>query len=100
LVAGEGVVGGGVVLFAGLLDEPQPELVDVEVDVALRVAGDRGDVVDAFQLHVPPNPSFVISLSASSKTSVCRSTSACVVAGDISAMLWNGVRRTPRLSAA
>ena len=28
-----------------------------------------------------------------------RSTSAAVVAGDMSAMLWNGVRRTPRLSA-
>ena len=27
------------------------------------------------------------------------STSAAVVAGDISAMLWNGVSRTPRLSA-
>ena len=30
---------------------------------------------------------------------VCRSTSASVVAGDMSAMLWNGVSRMPRLSA-
>ena len=33
--------------------------------------------------------------SSSPKTSVCRSTSASVVAGDISAMLWNGVSRMP-----
>ena len=32
-------------------------------------------------------------------TSVWRSTSAAVVAGDISAMLWNGVSRIPRFSA-
>jgi hypothetical protein len=32
------------------------------------------------------------------KTSVCRSTSSAVVAGDISAMLWNGVMRTPRFN--
>ena len=37
--------------------------------------------------------------SSSPKTSVCRSTSAAVVAGDISAMLWNGVSSTPRFSA-
>ena len=36
---------------------------------------------------------------ASAKTSVCRSTSASVVAGDMSAMLWNGVSRMPRLNA-
>ena len=36
---------------------------------------------------------------ASPKTSVWRSTSAAVVAGDMSAMLWNGVIRTPRFRA-
>ena len=41
---------------------------------------------------------YASSAAASSKTSVCRSTSASVVAGDIRAMLWNGVRRIPRLS--
>src|SRR4051812_11878559 len=35
--------------------------------------------------------------SSPSKTSVWRSTSASVVAGHISAMLWNGVMRMPRL---
>jgi hypothetical protein len=39
------------------------------------------------------------SSTASRKTSVCRSTSASVVAGDINAMLWNGVSRIPRLRA-
>ena len=38
------------------------------------------------------------SASAASKTSLCRSTSAAVVAGHISAMLWNGVMTMPRLS--
>ncbi len=39
------------------------------------------------------------SSTAAANTSVCRSTSAAVVAGDISAMLWKGVIITPRLSA-
>ena len=39
------------------------------------------------------------SAAISSKTAVWRSTSACVVAGHMSAMLWKGVRRIPRLSA-
>jgi hypothetical protein len=39
------------------------------------------------------------SATASPKTSVWRSTSASLVAGDMSAMLWNGVIITPRLSA-
>ena len=38
--------------------------------------------------------------TASAKTSVWRSTSAAVVAGDISAMLWNGVISTRRFIAA
>ena len=36
--------------------------------------------------------------TASSRTWRCRSTSASVVAGHIRAMLWNGVRRMPRLT--
>ena len=38
--------------------------------------------------------------TAAANASVWRSTSASVVAGDISAMLWNGVISTPRLSSA
>ena len=51
LVAVEEVVDGRVVLVDGLLHEPQPEHAHVEVDVALRVACDRRDVVDAVELH-------------------------------------------------
>ena len=39
------------------------------------------------------------SSSAAVEDRVCRSTSASLVAGETSAMLWNGVIRTPRLSA-
>jgi hypothetical protein len=45
------VVDGRVVLVDGLLDQAQAEPIDVEVDVRLRVARDRGDVVDAFESH-------------------------------------------------
>src|SRR5204862_547380 len=44
-------VDGRVVLVDALLDEPQAEHGRVEVDVAGRVARDRGDVVNAFELH-------------------------------------------------
>ena len=53
LVPVEEVVDGRVVLVDALLDEPQPEHPSVEVDVAGRVAGDGGDVVDALELHEP-----------------------------------------------
>ena len=56
LVAVEEVVHGRIVLVDALLDEPQPEHARVEVDVAWRVAGDRGDMVDAFELHAPSLP--------------------------------------------
>jgi len=45
------VVHGRVVLVDRLLDEPEPERAGVELDVLRRVARDRGDVVDAFELH-------------------------------------------------
>ena len=51
LVGVEQVVDGRIVLVDGLLDHPQPEHARVEVDVARRVAGDRGDVVDAVEVH-------------------------------------------------
>src|SRR6478735_8012520 len=38
-------------------------------------------------------------VTASSNAAVCRSTSSAVVAGDIRAMLWNGVNSTPRFIA-
>src|SRR6185312_28736 len=38
------------------------------------------------------------SATASANSRACRSTSASVVAGDIRAMLWNGVIRMPRLA--
>src|SRR5258708_2970922 len=47
----EQVVDVGIVLVDGLGDEPQPQHARVEVDVAGRVAGDGGDVVDAFESH-------------------------------------------------
>src|SRR4051794_3043704 len=51
LVGVEEVVDGRIVLVDRLLDEPQAEHPHVEVDVARSVARDRGDVVDAFELH-------------------------------------------------
>jgi hypothetical protein len=51
LVAVEEVVDAGIVLVDGLRDEPHAEDAGVEVDVAAGVAGDRADVVDAFELH-------------------------------------------------
>jgi hypothetical protein len=51
LVGVEQVVDGRVVLIDRLGDQPEPEHARVEVEVADRVAGDRGDVVDALQLH-------------------------------------------------
>jgi hypothetical protein len=51
LVGVEEVVDGRVVLVDGLLDEPQAEHADVEVDVAWGVSGDAGDVVDALEAH-------------------------------------------------
>jgi hypothetical protein len=47
------VIDGRVVLVDRLLYETQPEHPRVEVDVARGVAGDGGDVMDAFELHVP-----------------------------------------------
>jgi hypothetical protein len=51
LVGVEQVIDGRVVLVDGLLDHPQAQDSDVELDVAGRVAGDRRDVVDALELH-------------------------------------------------
>src|SRR2546423_1768455 len=51
LVGVEEVVDGRIVLVDGLLHEPQAENADVEVDVAGRVAGDAGDVVDPLEAH-------------------------------------------------
>jgi hypothetical protein len=51
LVGVEEVVDGGVVLIHRLLHQPQSQRAGVEVDVPLRVRGDRGDVVDPLQPH-------------------------------------------------
>ena len=51
LVGVEQVVDGRVVLVDRLLHQPQAEHPRVEVEVLRGVAGDRGDVVDAFELH-------------------------------------------------
>src|SRR5579859_249091 len=51
VVAVEEVIDGGIVLVHGLLDQAKAELSRVEVDVRLRVAGDRADVMYAFQFH-------------------------------------------------
>src|SRR4029079_11259491 len=51
LVVVEEVVDGRIVLVDGLLDHAETERAGVELDVARRVPGDGGDVVDAFELH-------------------------------------------------
>ena len=51
LVGVEQVVDGRVVLVDGLLDQPQAQDAGVEVEVARCVGRDRGDVVDALELH-------------------------------------------------
>ena len=51
LVTVEQVIDGRIVLVDGLRGHPQAEHARVEVDVARRVAGDRGDVVDAVEGH-------------------------------------------------
>ena len=51
LVRVEEVVDGRVVLVDRLLDEAEAERAGVELDVARRVAGDAGHVVDAFEPH-------------------------------------------------
>ena len=57
LVGVEEVVDGRVVLVDRLLHEPEAERAGVEVDVLLGVGGDRGDVVDAVELHASdPTP--------------------------------------------
>ena len=55
LVGVEEVVDGRVVLVDRALDEPQPERARVELDVARRIAGDGGDVVDPLELHQGAN---------------------------------------------
>ncbi len=52
LVGEEEVVDGRVVLVDGLLHQAQAHHPGVEVDVALRVRRDRGDVVNSLQLHM------------------------------------------------
>jgi hypothetical protein len=51
LVGVEQVVDARIVLVDGLGDHPQAHDPRVEVEVALRIAGDRRDVVDAFESH-------------------------------------------------
>src|SRR3954463_14392221 len=51
LVAVEEVVDRRVVLVDRLLDHPEAQHARVEVHVAGSVAGDGGDVVDAFEIH-------------------------------------------------
>jgi hypothetical protein len=45
------VVGAGVVLVHGLLDETHAERARVEIVVAPGVGGDRGEMMDAGELH-------------------------------------------------
>jgi hypothetical protein len=45
------VVDGRIVLIDRLLDQPEAEDAGVEVHVPGRIAGDQGDVVDAFEPH-------------------------------------------------
>ncbi len=45
------VIGAGIVEIDGLLHQPQAEGLGVELDIAARIAGNRGDVVDAMVVH-------------------------------------------------
>ena len=54
LVGVEDVVDGRIVLIDRLLDQAQAEDPGIEVDVVLGVRGDRGDVMDTFELHRGP----------------------------------------------
>src|SRR2546428_680244 len=55
VIAVEEVVDGGVVLVDGLFNHPEPKDPGVEVDVRLRVAGDRADVMYALEFHTQRN---------------------------------------------
>ena len=65
------------------------------VDLRLPGAGPGADSVEEDERRQVD----VSSAAASSRTAVWVSTSSSVVAGDMSAMLWNGVRRIPRFNA-
>ena len=54
LVGVEEVVDGRVVLVDRLLHHPQAENARIEVDVRLRLSGDRGDVMYPLQAHICP----------------------------------------------
>ena len=47
----EQVIGADVVLVDGLLDQPQAERCGIELQVAGRVGGDGGEMMDAGELH-------------------------------------------------
>ncbi len=51
LVAVEQVIDAGIVLIDGLGHQAQSQDARVEVDVARRVGGDGGDVMNALELH-------------------------------------------------
>jgi hypothetical protein len=55
LVAIVEVVGARIVEIHRLLDQPQSERPGVEVEIALRGARDRGDVMNAVLAHVKPS---------------------------------------------
>src|SRR4051794_22634406 len=77
-------------LAGGPLQQRRPERRNaIDVD-----AIQREEREPQLRHHQPP----ISSSTACPNTSVCRSTSSAVVAGDISAMLWNGVISTPRFS--
>ena len=47
----EQVIGADVVLVDGLLHQPHAERAGVEAHVARRIGGDRGQMMDAGELH-------------------------------------------------
>ena len=52
LVGVEQVIDTGLVLIDGLFHHSQAESARIKVDVLLRVGGDRGYVVNSFELHL------------------------------------------------
>jgi hypothetical protein len=48
--------GGRIIEVDGAFDQPQPEHSGVEVEVALGIAGDRGNVMNAQNAHAGRSP--------------------------------------------
>jgi hypothetical protein len=71
LVAEIEMIGLRIVEVDGALDQPEAQDAGVEIEVALRIAGDRGDVVDA------QHPRHVVRRPSTRNTTMCPNNAAC-----------------------